>query len=71
MIVAQRSRSEKFRWRIWLVVNILMWVLVSHAFQQYWFMIDDLVFADCFPYMKGCLPLAGDEIPWWVLFFTP
>lgn len=71
MIVAQRSRSEKSRWRIWLVVNILMWVLVSHAFQQYWHMIDDLVFADCFPYTQGCLPLAGDEIPWWALFFAP
>jgi hypothetical protein len=71
MIVAQRSPSEKLRWRIWLVVNILMWVFISYASQRYWHMIDDLVFADCFPYTQGCLPLAGDEIPWWVLFFTP
>ena len=71
VVSAQRSNSEKMRWRIWLVVNIVVWVLASHALQAYWHMIDGLVFSDCFPYMRGCLPLAGTEVPWWVLFFSP
>jgi glucan phosphoethanolaminetransferase (alkaline phosphatase superfamily) len=71
MVSAQRSNSEKLRWRIWLVVNILIWILASHALEQYWDMIDELVFGDCFPYTQGCLPLAGNETPWWVLFFRP
>jgi hypothetical protein len=71
MASAQRSASEKLRWRIWLAVNILIWVLASHALQRYWHMVDDLVFGDCFPYTKGCLPLAGHETSWWILFFSP
>lgn len=71
VVSAQRSNSEKIRWRIWLVINIVVWVLASHAIQAYWHMIDNLVFDDCFPYTQGCLPLAGTEVPWWVLFFTP
>jgi hypothetical protein len=71
IVSAQRSSSEEIRWRIWLVINIVVWVLASHALQAYWHMIGNLVFDNCFPYMKGCLPLAGTEVPWWVLFFTP
>jgi hypothetical protein len=71
IVSAQRSSSDKLRWRIWLVVNIVIWVLASHALQRYWHMVDDLVFGDCFPYTKGCPPLAGNETPWWVLFFSP
>lgn len=71
MIGAQRSPSEKLRWHIWLIVNIVLWVVASHALQRYWDMVDTLVFGDCFPYTKGCLPLAGNETPWWVLFFRP
>jgi hypothetical protein len=71
MVGAQRSSSENLRWRIWLVINILIWVLASHALERYWDMVDNLVFfGDCFPYTKGCLPLAGNETPWWVLFFS-
>ena len=71
VIVAQRSNSEKVRWRIWLIVNIIVWFLASHALQAYWQMIDGLAFGDCFPFTQGCVPLAGTAVPWWVLFFTP
>jgi len=72
IVSAQRSRSDKLRWRIWLVINIVTWIFASHALQAYWDMVDkDLVFGDCFPYTQACPPLAGKETSWWVLFFRP
>lgn len=71
MVGAQRSNSEVIRWRIWLVVNIIIWMLASHALQAYWNMVAELSFGDCFPYSLGCPVVAGSESPWWILFLTP
>jgi hypothetical protein len=72
IVSARYSGSDKMRWRIWLVVNIVTWILASHALQAYWDMVgNDLVFGDCLPYAQGCPLLSGRESPWWVLFFRP
>ena len=56
-------------WLILLVVAIAIWMLASHAVQNYWQMVGDLGYG-CIPDTQGCAPLTGKETPWWVLFFS-
>lgn len=69
IIGAKRSNSATVRWLILLCIAAATGVLASHAVQNYWHMVDDLVFGECFPYTRDCPPLSGNETAWWVLFF--
>ena len=62
--------SVTLAWLILLLVAIATWVLASHANLNYWHMVSDLGYVECFPGAQGCAPLAGNETPWWVLFFS-
>ena len=67
---AQRSSSLGLRWLILLVFAIAAWVLAAHAAQNYWQMVGDLGYGECFPSTQGCPPLTGRETPWWALVFS-
>ena len=70
IVGAQRSSSMTWRWLLLLFVFIVTWVLAFHTAQNYWQMVGNLKFGDCFPYTQDCPPLSGHEIPWWILFFS-
>ena len=68
----QRSllRSVGLAWLVLLLAFAGTWALTAHAAGNYWQMIGHLSFpADCMPYAHDCPLLAGNETPWWVLFF--
>jgi len=69
IVAAKHSSVLAQRWMLLLLTAVATWMLASHAARDYWDMVGNLVFGDCFPYTKGCPPLAGTETPWWVLFF--
>jgi hypothetical protein len=71
IVVAKRSSSLTVRWLALACLAVITWLLASHAVDGYWRMVGDLVFGDCFPYTRGCPPLAGQEVVWWVIFFRP
>jgi hypothetical protein len=71
IIGAQRSKSVTLRCLTLLFFVVLTWALATRAVQNYWHMVDNLVFGECFPYAQGCPPLSGDETKWWVLFLSP
>jgi hypothetical protein len=71
IVGAQRSSSVTLRWLILFLVAIATWVLASHAARNYWHMVSDLGYGECFPDAQGCPPLTGKETPWWVLFLKP
>jgi hypothetical protein len=70
-IGAQRSGSFAVRSLILFLVIMTTWVLAAHAAQNYWQMVGDLGYGECFPGTQGCPPLTGKETPWWALFFSP
>jgi hypothetical protein len=45
-------------------------VLASHSSQNYWQMVGDLDYSNCFPDASGCAPLTGKETPWWILLIS-
>lgn len=66
----QRSRSAWLSWLIMLSASVATLVMASHAANSFWDMVADLGFEECFPDAEGCVSLTGQEIPWWVLFFS-
>jgi hypothetical protein len=64
------SRSVGLAWLILLLAYVTAWAFTLHAANNYWQMIGQLYFPpDCMPYAQDCPLLAGDETPWWILFF--
>lgn len=67
---AQRSGSFAVRSLILFLVAIVTWVLAAHAARNYWQMVGDLGYGECFPGTQGCPPLTGKETPWWAFIFS-
>ena len=66
----QRSRSAWLSRLIMLSASVAALVMASHAANSYWDMVADLGIEGCFPDAEGCVSLNGQEIPWWILFFS-
>ena len=66
----QRSRSAPLGWFILFFAAAAALVMASNAADGFWDMAADLGYKECFPDAQGCLPLTGQETPWWDLFFS-
>ena len=55
-------------WLILLVAVVEMWMLASHANQNYWEMVSAFGYG-CAPNMPDCATMPDNATPWWVLFF--
>ena len=69
MVAYQRSHSARWRWLILVSIAVVTCGMASHAASRFWQMAGDLGYRECFPDAQGCAPLAGQETPWWTLFF--
>ena len=72
VVVYQSSRLPRLsRGLVLLGVAVVTFVMAWHATFNFWGMVGDLGYVECFPDATGCAPLTGQETPWWVLFFSP
>jgi hypothetical protein len=66
-----RSRWHRLvRALLLLLTATAAYVIAWNATLNYWQMAADLDYVRCFPDAHGCVPLTGQETPWWVLFLT-
>jgi len=59
----------KLGWVILLAAAVLTLLLMRNSAANFWQMLSDLNYGNCFPGFTGCPPLPPGALPWWRLLF--